>query len=53
MYKIVMKSPSGIVKRDLASSFESEQEALAFCMNMDWVYVDDNCFEWDLDVEEY
>lgn len=53
MYKIVIKSPLGIVKRDLESGFESENEALAICMNMDWVYVDENRFEWCLDIEEY
>lgn len=53
MYKIVVKSPLGIVKRDLITGFESEHEALAVCMNMDWIYVDENRFEWCLDIEEY
>ena len=52
MYKIVAKSPLGIIKRDLITGFESEHEALAVCMNMDWIYVDEDYFEWRLDIEE-
>lgn len=52
MYKIVAKAPLGIIKRDLKTGFESEHEALAVCMNMDWIYVDEDHFEWWLDIEE-
>lgn len=50
-YKIVMKSAGG-VKHDLETGFESESHAISVANNMDWVYVDENEFEWYLDVEE-
>ena len=52
MYKIVMVSPLGYVKHDYQTGFESELHALSVADDLGWVYVDDNRFEWLLDVEE-
>ena len=51
-YKIVKESPIGHVKCDYVVGIESEQQAIAIADRMDWVFVDENRFEWLLDVEE-
>lgn len=51
-YKVIMVSGGG-VKHDLVCGL-SEQEAIDYCEEHDWVYLDENCFEWHLDyVQDY
>lgn len=50
-WKVVMVSEGG-TKRDLQTAFESEAEAIATAEKADWIYVDENQFEWRLEVEE-
>lgn len=42
---------AGSVKRHLAY-FETEEEALQFCYDNHWVWLDQNEFEWNLEVDE-
>ena len=49
-WKVVLKS--SCVKRDFASDFASEQEAEEFAEKYDWVWLDENEFEWRMEVEE-
>ena len=51
-YKIVLESPIGHVKRDYVFGLKSKQEAVFIADRMCWVFVDENRFEWRLDVEE-
>jgi hypothetical protein len=47
----VYKESSGGVKR-YVTEFDTEEEAVEFCDSMDWEYVDENRFVWDLDYRE-
>ena len=49
-WKIVLVS-SG-VKQDFMSGFASEQEAEEFAEKHDWVWLDENQFEWRMEIEE-
>ena len=49
-WKVVLKS--GCVKYDFASGFASEQEAEEFAEKYDWFWLDENEFEWLMEVEE-
>lgn len=49
-WKIVLVS-SG-VKHDFMSGFATEQEAEEFAEKYDWVWLDENQFEWRMEVEE-
>lgn len=49
-WKIVLVS-SG-VKHDFMSGFASEQEAEEFAEKHDWVWLDENQFEWRMEIEE-
>ena len=50
-WKIVMVSEGG-TKRDFRMDFATEAEAEQFAADEDWRYVDENHFEWRLEVEE-
>ena len=50
-WKIVMVSEGG-TKHDFKMDFATEAEAEQFAADEDWRYVDENHFEWRLEVEE-
>ena len=50
-WKVVMVSDGG-VKQDYRSGFKSEAEATAAAEEAGWRYIDENQFEWQLEVEE-
>lgn len=50
-WNVVMVSEGG-TKRTLSSGFETEEEAEKFAESEGWRYVDENEFEWRLEVEE-
>ena len=50
-WKVVMDSGGGTV-RDFQSGFATEAEAEQFATEMGWRFVDENQFEWRLEVEE-
>lgn len=52
MFKVQIVSAGG-VRYDLICGL-TEQEAIDFCEENNWEYMDENCFVWDLDyVEDY
>ena len=50
-WKVVMVSEGGI-KQDFSQGFATEAEAEQAAADADWRYVDENRFEWRLEVEE-
>lgn len=50
-WKVVMVSDGG-TKRDFSSDFKSEAEAISAAEEADWYFVDENGFEWRLEVKE-
>ena len=50
-WKVVMVSDGG-TKRDFSQGFATEAEAEQFAADADWRFVDENQFEWRLEVEE-
>lgn len=50
-WKIVMVSEGG-TKRDFSIGFKTEAEAISAAEEADWHFVDENSFEWQLEVEE-
>ena len=50
-WKVVMVSEGG-TKHDLSSDFKTEAEAKHFAEAENWRYLDENRFEWRLEVEE-
>lgn len=50
MYKIVMYA--GKTEMDFIGDFDTYEEAEEICKSYEWVYYDENDFEWDLDIEE-
>lgn len=50
-WKVVMVSDGG-TKRDFSSGFKSEAEAISAAEEADWHFIDENRFEWRLEVEE-
>ena len=50
-WKVVMVSDGG-TKRDYSQGFATEEEAEQFAADADWQFVDENQFEWRLEVEE-
>jgi len=50
-WKVVMVSEGG-TKRDFSSGFKTEAEAKHFAEAENWSYLDENRFEWRLEVEE-
>ena len=50
-WKVVMVSDGG-TKRDYSQGFATEAEAKQFAADADWRFVDENQFEWRLEVEE-
>ena len=50
-WKVVMVSDGG-TKRDFLSGFESETKASEAAEREGWRFVDENRFEWRLEVEE-
>lgn len=50
-WKVVMASEGG-TKRDFSNGFQSEAEAEKFAEENGWRYLDENQFEWRLEVEE-
>ena len=49
MYKVIMVSPSG-TERDFQGGFNSGNEASEFAKESNYRYVDENGFEWRLEV---
>ena len=47
-FEVVMRC--GFIRRDLMA-FETEKEASDWCDNSSWKWLDENDFEWDLDIE--
>lgn len=47
----VVKKIAGTVKHDIIG-FNNEDQAISFCEKNDWRLLDENCFEWDLEIEE-
>ena len=50
-WKVVMVSEGG-TKRDFSSGFKTEAEAKHFAEAENWRYLDENRFEWRLEIEE-
>ena len=50
-WRVVMVSEGG-TKHDLSSDFKTEAEAIHFAEAENWHYLDENRFEWRLEVEE-
>ena len=50
-WKVVMVSDGG-TRKDYSQGFATEAEAEQFAADADWRYVDENQFEWRLEVEE-
>lgn len=50
-WKVVMVSEGG-TKHDLSAGFQSEEAAEKFAESEGWRYLDENQFEWRLEVEE-
>ena len=50
-WKVVMVSDGG-TKQDFSQGFATEAEAEQFAADADWRFVDENQFEWRLEVEE-
>lgn len=50
-WKVVMVSEGG-TKHDFQTAFESEADAISAAEDADWRFVDENQFEWRLEVEE-
>ena len=50
-WKVVMVSDGG-TKREFSQGFATEAEAEQFAADADWRFVDENQFEWRLEVEE-
>lgn len=48
MYEVFIQSEGGVKEHGIAQ-FETEKEAVNFCKNHGWVWVDENDFEWNLD----
>lgn len=52
MFTVQIVSAGG-VRHDLFGDL-TEREAIDFCEENNWYYLDENCFEWALDyVEDY
>ena len=51
MFKIVKKSTGGC-RIDFMSGFETEDEAYEMVERLDYHFLDENGFDWDLYVEE-
>lgn len=49
-YTVYKESPGGVKKPIYYA--DSYEEALAFCEEHDWTWIDDNSFEWSLDFVE-
>lgn len=49
-WKVVIES--GSVKYDFASGFASQKEAEKFADYYDWFWLDENEFEWRMEVDE-
>lgn len=49
-WKIVMVSEGGTTK-DFSGGFDAEEEAITAAAEQDWKHVDDNGFEWSLEVD--
>lgn len=50
-YKVIISA--GCVTHDLVCGL-TMREAIDYCEEHDWCYLDENCFEWSLDyVEDY
>lgn len=47
MFTVYIKSGGGAKK--YFTEFETEEEAVSFCREYDWHWVDDNDFVWDMD----
>lgn len=50
-WKVVMVSEGG-TKHDFSSGYPTEEEAQKFAESENWHYIDENQFEWYLEVEE-
>ena len=50
-WKVVMVS-EGVTKHDFQTAFETEADAIAAAEDADWRFIDENQFEWRLEVEE-
>jgi hypothetical protein len=50
-WKVVIVSDGG-TKRDLSGGFNTEVEAIAEAEAHNWKYVDENQFEWRLEIDE-
>lgn len=50
-WKVVMVSGRE-TKKDFSSDYPTEKEAEEFAASLDWRYIDENQFEWGLEVEE-
>ena len=50
MYNVYMTTGFYGVKR-LLTSFYTYEEAAAFCVENNWEYIDENEFQWGLDIE--
>jgi len=50
-WKVVLRSPGG-VERDFCGGFPSEKAAEDFAAEHGWRHVDENRFEWSLDVKQ-
>ena len=48
-FKVMMKS--GTVCHEL-TTFKTEAEAIEFCKENGWIWIDENEFEWDLFISE-
>ena len=50
LYRITMSSGHGTVKEYMGGLWREDAEAI--CNEYNWHWVDENGFEWELDIEE-
>lgn len=50
MWEVYLESAFGV--RHHLNTFNTEDEAVNFCSENDWHYVDENGFEWNLDIRK-
>lgn len=49
MFKVIIRCH--MVKHDLMSGL-SFKEAQEMCEQYDWTWIDENCFAWDMEIED-
>ena len=50
IYTVIIKSAYGTTSSLI--SFDTEEDAILFCEQEGWVFIDENNFEWSLEIIE-